>query len=407
MTPEPGDPDTRDRRLAGIDLARALAVLAMMAAHLFPETVPTATGFDVSPVHRVIDGRSAALFAVLAGVSIALTTGRTDPRTRPWLPDAAALAGRAAVLAVLGLTLGVVSTNIAVILVNYGVLFLLAPAFLRLRPGALIPVAGVWAVAGPVVSHLLRRHWWPDGHWPGDITSWLSLSHPLQLTHEFLLTGYYPTLTWVPYLLAGLAVGRSSLLYRGRGLALLGVGSGLAGAAWAASALLLSLPAAGSLTAPEGSPLSTAPPELLTHLPTYGTAPTTSWWWLAAGPPHSGTPVDLAHTIGTSVAVIGFCLLLTSIASGRLACTPLTVAGAMPLTLYSAHVVWVALLVDPPPAATWLAQTVTLVLGACLYRAVAVRLGRSGRGPLELATSAAARTCAQAVHQGRGSAGVP
>jgi hypothetical protein len=69
----------------------------------------------------------------------------------------------------------------------------------------------------------------------------------------------------------------------------------------------------------------------------YGTTPTGSWWWLAVSAPHSGTPFDLLHTIGTSLSVIGVALLVAPLAP-RLFAVVLG-AGAMTLSLYSLHVV--------------------------------------------------------------------
>ena len=52
----------------------------------------------------------------------------------------------------------------------------------------------------------------------------------------------------------------------------------------------------------------------LQWVPGAGTTPTNgSWEWLLVDAPHSGTPFDLAHTIGTALAVIGLCLLLRNL----------------------------------------------------------------------------------------------
>ncbi|MGH3372444.1 MAG: heparan-alpha-glucosaminide N-acetyltransferase domain-containing protein, partial [Nocardioidaceae bacterium] len=69
-------------RVVGLDVARAVALVAMMATHILP-------GVDSSGVtltQQVAGGRASALFAVLAGVSLALMTGRRAPlRGRPRL----------------------------------------------------------------------------------------------------------------------------------------------------------------------------------------------------------------------------------------------------------------------------------------------------------------------------------
>ena len=63
-------------RVAGLDVARGLAVVGMFAAHL-------GLGGDLHPDPSswgaVVNGRSSILFATLAGVSVALLSGRTSP----------------------------------------------------------------------------------------------------------------------------------------------------------------------------------------------------------------------------------------------------------------------------------------------------------------------------------------
>ena len=384
-------------RLPGIDLARFLAVVTMMAAHLIPEVVEDGPLLSVHPIHAVVDGRSAALFAVLAGVSLALANGRREP-PKQWLRAGAAVWARGGVLFVIGMTLGVFSEFVAVILVNYAVLFLVAPLFLRLRTRALLPLAAGWVLITPVVSHVLRQWWWPEGHWPGDVSSWFSLAEPLRFLHEVLLTGYYPVLTWVSYLLVGLAIGRSAVLYQSRGGSLLLLGSGTALAAWVAGDLLLRLPGAReALVAPQGHPFAYEAAYLVPDLAAYGTAPSNTWWWLATMHAHSGTTLDLAHTIGTSVAAIGLCQLVMSMTSLRKPLGPASAAGSMPLTLYTVHVVWVSLNPEPAdPIPSWLLQVAVLTLAAWAYRMLLDRAGKDSRGPLELlmakaSTAAAAR----------------
>ena len=91
-------------RLVGVDLARGLAVLGMLAAHLL-DTERTLTP-DPSTWITLVNGRSSILFAVLAGVSIALVTGGPRPLEPQRRPRAAArLALRGALLCVIGLLL--------------------------------------------------------------------------------------------------------------------------------------------------------------------------------------------------------------------------------------------------------------------------------------------------------------
>ncbi|NAZ88815.1 hypothetical protein GTR00_22380, partial [Kineococcus sp. T90] len=114
----------------------------------------------------------------------------------------------------------------------------------------------------------------------------------------------------------------------------------------------------------------------------HGTAPTASPWFLAVAEPHSGTPLDLLHTSGTALAVLGAALLLPAALTRFL--LPVAAFGSMPLSVYTAHVL--ALAVHPGDAPALLAVHVLVgVLLATAWRAA------FGRGPLESALSAAAR----------------
>ncbi|OFI36676.1 hypothetical protein BIU82_13030 [Arthrobacter sp. SW1] len=328
-------------RLAGIDAARGVALLGMMATHLMPIFGP-----DRSPtwVGLVFSGRSAALFAVLAGVGLALSSGRQHPPQGGELWAARrGVALRAVVVAVVGLLLGGLEVDIAVILVQYALLFLCTLPFLGLRAPALAAWAGGWMLFSPGVAFLLRPFFLAEepplrlGHNPG----FEDLGMPGPLLADLLLTGYYPALQWLSYLLLGLAIGRLDLARTAVRLMLLA-----GGAAMAVAARLLGNAAIfdwGGLAALEASLDSPGFP-LESHLRVSlaGIEQSGTLWWLAAAAPHSGTTLDLAHTAGTAAAVVGLCLLLGGVGrSGKAAwLLPLSGAGAMTLTLYTLHV-WV------------------------------------------------------------------
>lgn len=358
-------------RVVGLDVARAVALVGMMATHILP-------AFDTEGLtlsQSLAGGRASALFAVLAGVSIALMSGRSAPhRGRERVATSAGLAVRAALVAGVGLLLAEADSGIAVILTYYGVLFLLAIPFLGLPAPALAVLSGVWLVVAPVVSHLVRPHLPERSYASPDLAA---LADPWQLLTELTFTGYYPAVPWLAYLLAGMALGRADLR-SWRTTAAVGVlGAGLAAVAWSASELLLGLTGARqALIETATGPGMQSSLDLTLQRGTYGTTPTGSWWWLAVHAPHSGTPFDLAHTIGTSLLVIAVALAL-----GRLAPRLLAVvfgAGAMTLTLYSAHVVSRADgLWDGDDTGTFVGQVVAVLVVGALFR-----LLRS-RGPLE------------------------
>jgi len=70
--------------------------------------------------------------------------------------------------------------------------------------------------------------------------------------------------------------------------------------------------------------------------------PTSSWWYLALPAPHSTTPVDMVHTLGSAMAVLGAALLLSRIPVVASLLRPLAAAGAMTLTLYCGHLLVLA-----------------------------------------------------------------
>jgi uncharacterized membrane protein len=360
-------------RLAGVDAARAVALVGMFATHILPLRADGAP----TPVGLVADGRSSALFAVLAGVGVALSTGgpRRPADARAHRAAAGALAVRGLLVGLLGLWLAEFNPPVAVILAYYGLLFVVATPLLRL-PATVLAVGAVAAcILGPM-SSLLLRSGLPAG--PSGQPGLAAVAAPGALLVTLALTGIYPVLPWITYLLAGMAVGRmdlrrtrvaAGLLVGGTALALLAVGT---------SALLMG---------PGGGAAALGPAALAQRR--YGTTPTGTWWWLAVDTPHSGAPLDLAHTTGTALAVLGAMLLLARWA--RPALLVPAALGAVPLTLYTLHVI--ALAAYPGTVPDGSPDEGTLLLGHVLAAtAIATALWLAGRrGPFESVVSGAAR----------------
>ncbi|MEW9873730.1 heparan-alpha-glucosaminide N-acetyltransferase domain-containing protein [Arthrobacter sp. HS15c] len=373
-------------RLRGIDAARGLALLGMMATHLLPTFESNA---DLTPtwIGLTFSGRAAALFAVLAGIGLALSTGKQVPAEGARLGAARrGIALRAAVIAAVGLTLGGLEVNLAIILVHYAVLFLCVLPFLGLKPKALCAWAAGWILVSPVLAYLLRP-WLLASNPPlklGHNPSWEDLSTPGPLLGDLFLTGYYPVFQWMSYLLVGLLIGRLPLtralvpwllLAGGTVLAVFTKSLGVtAMETWGGRAALEDV-----LNAPN-YPLDSVLQVNLTGVPQEG-----SWWWLASAAPHSGTTLDLAHTSGVAAAVVGACLLL-----GRLAdwldldlLLPLRGPGAMTLTLYTVHVWVVAGFYLKPLPAGWTEDGMYFAHAATAIIVGTVFILLKWRGPLE------------------------
>ena len=199
----------------------------MIATHTLVAAAPRQ---DRPLWHWLASGRASALFAVLAGVSMALMSGGARPvRGGGAAAATTGLAVRAVLIAALGLALGGSRLGAG------GDPDLLRPAVParaavpraaapdRCSPSP--PAGWCWR---PVVAYLLAPHL-PARTYA--LPSFERLDEPGRLLAELTVTGYYPVLPWLAYLLAGLAVGRLDLRRRGVDVRLAAVGAGLAVAA--------------------------------------------------------------------------------------------------------------------------------------------------------------------------------
>lgn len=360
----------------------------MMAVHIVP---PVDADGDVTLAFHLAAGRSSALFAVLAGVGLALLTRWTAATSgRQRARDRVMVATRALLLVGLGLALGIPDAGVAVILVYYGVFFLLALPFLGMSARTLAAWSLGTVVVAPVLSQVLRPNVPPASYAVPtldffDRPWWDSLS-------ELTLTGYYPALPWMAYLFAGLAVGKLDLRSRTVAAWLLGGGAALAVAARVVSAVLLDRFGGLDALRVQTPELFGAPLEQMLATGLFGTTPTGSWWWVAVAAPHTATPFDLATTIGAALAVLGFFLLVLTRPQWWAA--PLVAVGGMTLTLYSLHIVLLDTLLPRtlPMAYGW--HVVAVVVFALVWR------GLLGQGPLERLTQLVSRTVGRVLVPG-------
>lgn len=374
-------------RLVGIDLARLLAVAGMMAAH----TLGTPEEPTPAAIVALTDGPPSTLFTVLGGVSVVLAA-----RARLAVGDRSGAVrstlARGMVVALLGLLVIPLASTVYVVLVPFGIA-IMAAAVLLLLPSWLLAVlaAALAAVGGSVVvaaherlpllerSHSLQTLW----------------SDPLATAADVLLTGVYPVLTWLAYLLLGMLVARGLLAARatGRERAML-LGVGAAGALLTAAGVVASEIGLRLVAAAEYSGELELTREVALESG-YGVAQGSGLAWQLLAAPHSGTPADIARTAGIALLVIAMLSLLATRlpTRGLRVLEPLRAAGGAPLTIYIVHVILLsfmgALLRESAPALVdgwtgWALQVaVALAIGAML--AVA-----GSKGPFERFVGAAA-----------------
>lgn len=334
-------------RIAGVDLARGLAVLGMFAAHLYD--LPDFAFSDPATWGAVASGRSSILFATLAGVSLGLVTGGTSPVLGRSLSVARRrIAVRAALLWVLGLLLIATGVPVYVILPAYAILFIVALPFLQLRASTLFTVAAAVALVMPWVQGWIAT--WPV--WATTTGEDLGL----------MLGIHYPFPVWIAFVLTGLGAARCDLR---------------------SAIVQVRLLVAGAALAVLGYGL-------------YALVPAPSSWaavWTAH--PHSTGVLEVVGSGGFALAVLGASLLVCRTALVWLA-LPVRAVGAMPLTAYVGQLVAWAIIAATVVGSTgdltgfreldlfWL--FVVTALASCTAWALLV-----GRGPLEWAVDRVAR----------------
>jgi len=384
--PVPTDAPTTVR-LIGIDLARGLAVLGMYSAHVGPDvTVGGPVGFLLETAR----GRSSALFAVLAGFSLIIITGRPHPRPgRAGRQAVTRVAIRAVVLVILGYALTALDTEVEVILSCYGLLFLTVLPLHRLRAATLAQIAAAGALILPQVLYAIRKSI-EEGGWADTVIQ----ADPLARISgtdgvvELLFTGDYPALTWAPFLIAGMAVSRLDLTRPGIRSRLALTGGALTVIGYGGSWLALHLvPHALSV-------ISSA---------TGGGSASSAWWsdtvgepengtplaWLLVAAPHSQTTLSVLGNTGVAFVVIAGCLTVADRMPRLTRLTrPVSAVGAMALTAYVLHIVALWLLTDVWPVSAVEDETMSGLPALLAFIAATTLLATAWtrhfrRGPLE------------------------
>jgi uncharacterized membrane protein YeiB len=357
-------------RIAGIDLARGLAVVGMFAAHTL--ILDDFDWVDAATWAAVVDGRSSVLFATLAGVSVAILSGGRSPFTGVDLSRARTrILVRAVLLFALGGLLTALGTIVYVILQQYAVLFVIALVALRWSARRLLVTAAVGALVLPVLGLALKNAWFAAGFTVTDVI-------------DIVLTGAYPVIVWVVYLFAGLGVGRLDLASTSVRIRLLWAGTLVSAAGYGAGAAVIAIGGAGPENRP-GVPAGASALDLSA---------------LRSIAPHSGTPFEVLGAGGFAISVLAGCLLLAR--PLRYLVFPIVAVGRMPLSAYSAQLLVIALVWEGG-AEYWILGRDnapyfwSLTLGAlvlCTLWALVL-----GRGPLErLLTTVSRRAVEPPTH---------
>lgn len=384
-------------RITGVDTARGVAIFGMIATHIYPLlTGPSQEIVTPTWVGLTFTGVSSALFVVLAGVGISLLTRKTTRVGRSRLQ----LSIRAVILIFIGFLLGHAGSNVAIILVHYGVMFLVAMWFIALSTKSLTITAISWLVLAPWIHGVFTRFMHVQAGGTAEYVEnwrlWTSptlsdlFTQPLLTLWDVVFTGYYPVISFLGYVLVGMALGRLRLTRLPIAAGLLISGAAVYVVCRGIAAWLLGDESyADRIAHATGRPV-----ENLDALAATGASIDTNlvmgapeWFGLAI--PHSGAPLDIYSTAGAAVATIGLCLLLTRSKAVRVVLLPITATGMIALTAYTAHVIltgiwqrdWPAMVVGDP---IWEMIWWMLIIHWLMVAALGLMVHLLGvRGPLE------------------------
>ena len=335
-------------RLVGLDAARAIAIIGMLAVNVGSGDDEKRTDF-AALLFDVPHGRASILFMLLAGIGLSLMTrhGRQTGGPLRWQT----LVWRALVLIIAGLCLQLLAHDVSVILTYYGILFLSVLPLLRAPVWLLTTLALTSGIAGPMIWLGLQQRTATTF----DFTA-PALSDPFwTIIHATLLTGAYPVIIWITPLLIGMIIGRVQLGENivQRRLIL-----------WGAIATTAGLGVSAAVQASLGQPSSD-----------YG------WDHLRSVEAHSGMPLWMISACGSAVLIIGVCLRAQRWISRHLGW--LVSAGRLALTVYVTHLLLLAWLVRPGPQTLLDGYLISIVLSAVLIFAAHLWWRNLGTGPLE------------------------
>lgn len=326
------------KRLHGLDVARALAMIGMLIAHYVEGD--TGSGFGAT-ARDFVDGRAMPLFMVLGGVGISFLERRSPAPDRD-------LVARAVILLPMGILLQELTTDLAIILQYYALFFVVATALRRL-PDSVLLVASVTfmtvgAYANQVWAPLLTSYTgWESAATLADPGFWWSL----------VVTGYYPFLPAGAFLTAGMWLGRQELRSRRFATGLVAVGIALAVCgSWVGAWIGEQVGASAE-------------------------ASTFRWERLFDATGHSQMPAWVMGATGTSLVVIGLALLAAR-RRGSLA-----VLGEMALTFYAYQAIVINWTPTRPSTTVGEEYVLCALLAGGFMLFAAAWQHRFRRGPLE------------------------
>ena len=199
--------EMRRERYLTLDVARGFAVLGMIWMHLVPaDGATTLLGEAVTLLTRFLEGKSAALFCVLAGIAWELQAQRVEsPRY---------FLRRTVTLALLGLALHIVWPT--EILIPLALMMAVALTVRARGRAALVALGAVMLCATPLLQAWLRPEIAADWSWGTGDTHRAELGAGWATVRFLLIDGNYPVIPWLLFAIAGMRLFANGLPARTR-----------------------------------------------------------------------------------------------------------------------------------------------------------------------------------------------
>lgn len=198
-------------RLEGLDLARFLAFFGMVIVNFTVVLVPQDA--DAGAISKLLEGKAAASFVMLAGIGLGLGASSSSP-----FSALTVTAKRALFLLILGLV------NITIfdadILHYYAFYFFFAA--LLLSQSARVLWAAIVAVNAIFVSLLFVLDY--DRGWNWETLEYADFWSPSGFVRNLFFNGWHPVLPWLGFMLLGVILSRFDLSLRGVQIRMVAIG---------------------------------------------------------------------------------------------------------------------------------------------------------------------------------------
>ncbi len=297
-------------RIIGIDIARAIAIFGMIIVN-FKIALGSTGGEFIKLFNRILEGKAAATFVVLAGVGIALMSN-SALKTKDNLKlkrIKLSVIKKSLFLFILGISYTPIWP--ADILHFYGLYMLITLLFLRYNTIKLLSISTSLILIYPIILTV----WNYETGWDFSTFEYNDFWTINGFTRNLFINGFHPVLPWTAFMLIGLWFGRQNLnntKFIKRSIII-------------SSVIYLSSVLFSYITITSLSEILDTPKEELTQI--FGTSPM---------PP---LPIYMISASSIAIFTISICIIIGKTFQSNRIVIALSNTGKLALTFYIAHVI--------------------------------------------------------------------